>query len=73
MWVRGRWRKRYGSNVSMLLLFDVANPRRACAARVTVLNLCVCVCFLADSYAVNQGIFFPVVECDPLYTRNSEL
>ena len=38
------------------------NPRRACAARVTVLSLsvcvcaCVCVCYLANSYAVNAQV-----------------
>ena len=38
------------------------NPRRACAARVTVLSLsvcvcvCECVCYLANSYAVNAQV-----------------
>ena len=43
------------------------NPQRACAARVTVLSLCVvheCVCYLANSYAINvQGRSKIQIEC----------
>ena len=37
---------------------SVVNPRRACAARVTVLSLSVRerVCYLANSYAVNVQV-----------------
>ena len=44
------------------LPFRLINPRRACAARVTVLSLCVCacvsecVCYLANSYADNVQV-----------------
>ena len=44
----------------------VINPRRACAARVTVLSLsvCVCVCYLANSYAVNAQVQSKIrIEC----------
>ena len=48
------------------------NPRRACAARVTVLSLSVCVCvcvrvcvcYLANSYAVNAQVQSKIrIEC----------
>ena len=36
---------------------EVINPRRACAARVTVLGLCVClsVCLSVDDYSRTTG------------------
>ena len=30
--------------ISPMKVHDIINPRRACAARVTVLGLCVCLC-----------------------------
>ena len=42
------------------LIALLVNPRRACAARVTVLSLCACVsecvCYLSNSYAVNVQV-----------------
>ena len=45
-----------GGGYSLLSVF--INPRRACAARVTVLSLsvCECVCYLANSSAVNVRV-----------------
>ena len=55
----------YGHLSSLLI-----NPRRACAARVTVLSLSVCacvrvcVCYLANSYAVNAQVQSKIrIEC----------
>ena len=53
---------------------ELINPRRACAARVTVLSLsvcvcvcvcvCECVCYLANRYAVNAQVQSKIrIEC----------
>ena len=38
---------------------DIINPRRACAARVTVVDLCVClsVCLSVDDYSRNEAAY----------------
>ena len=36
-------------------LVSVINPRRACAARVTVLGLCLCVCMSVRLYSRTTG------------------
>ena len=43
--------------VSTLVPF--INPRRACAARVTVVGLCVCVCLSVDDYSRTTGYEAP--------------
>ena len=40
----------------------VINPRRACAARVTVVGLCVCVCLSVYDYSRTAG-------CETAYER----
>ena len=53
---------------SDIILLSVINPRRACAARVTVVVLCVCVCFRGPHMQLTQlsdkvGILAVLVSC----------
>ena len=44
------------------MVHDVINPRRACAARVTVLGLCVCMCVcLCVCVSVTQHLTFDAI------------
>ena len=45
----------YGSSGLAILV----NPRRACAARITVLGLCVCVCLSVSSNLASRSITRP--------------
>ena len=44
VWLWARWLQVPGSLGSCVRVASLVNPRRACAARVTVLSLSVCVC-----------------------------